>query len=112
MARISLFWSETTTKVFLSHKDDALEESGILRLRSGKWKLKSVFERMFAPHCSSSFPTLNPHVLDSLLDRSERFRKFLCTGSEPFEHFHVLVKIYYRVKARSFRRECMIPWRT
>lgn len=71
-----------------------------MRFRSEIWKVKSAVEKIFDPHCYSSFFPPRFHLLNYLLNCSERFVSLQFMNVGPVEHFNLLIRRSYGTTLR------------
>lgn len=76
--------------MLFDQRGNAWVEAELVRLRSENPKLKSVEEKVFAPHCSSRLLTLKCCLLDHVADVLCERLSFM--DPEPFERSSLLMR--------------------
>lgn len=73
-------YTELVKKMFLTHGDGMWVKGELVTIPPKTWRLQSVSQKTFAPHCSIRLLKLKVHLLDPFVDDLERVESFSFFG--------------------------------
>lgn len=88
------------TTVHSVQRDGEWVQNELVRLWSEMRQFESVFEKTFAPRCSSGPFALEFHLSVHLVNDVKRFGGLSVMNARPLEHSSALTKKLYRMTSR------------